>query len=400
MRSVTARARAIRYDRAAMNHPTTSSDLRTLLGDGSPDAVPDFIWYELALKALEPETPQPTRLAALRLLARVPRSWDAVLMAALTATDLPVQLACVDALTAHVGLEPDRLGAFERLGDLPAWHDAARAAWEGNWKELAEAHEAARRERALRDLADRMAALEGENQDLREAGGALQQDLAASRRAEHEALERLEALEAASTAEAARLEAEAARLAREIASIHEGQAAERIMLVRAAQAADGARRRWSIATFVAASLALGPLALLAFGRGPVMATEPPAASRPVAAAPAVDVPRAHADGWGAAVVALGAEAERLEDEDRLYPALTAWQCAAKLAKDPDEVKRATVRADALLARIGMASPERRFAKRAAVPAQAAKPRPKPPAPKPAVRAAAPDPVPAAVRAKF
>lgn len=408
MRSGTVRGRSIVYDRAAMINPTPSSDLRTLLGDGAPDAVPDFIWYELALKALEPETPPPTRLAALRLLARAPRSWDAVAMAALTTTDLVVQLAALETLAAHVGQEPERLGAFERLGELPAWHPSAHEAWGAAWREMAEAHEAARRERLLRDLNGRVAELTAEIGELHEAGAALQRELGASRKAEGEALERLEALEAASAAEAARLEAEARRARGELEAGRDAYAAERRMLVEAAREADGTRRRWQIATAVAIAAAVGPLALLAGGRAPVMATEPPA--RPAAVQAALQAGEAHRAvdrGWAAAVDALAGEAARLEAAGRLYPALTAWQCAAKLAHEPAAVKRATGHADALEARIGRAAPETRFVRKPAARKAAA---PKPPAPK-AIRPAAPkaggaaparpaDPIPADVRAKF
>lgn len=371
--------------------PRPDADLATLLGSAPlrPDAVPEFLWYDLAIEALGPDAPAAARLAALRVLARTPRAWDAVMMVALTTSDLGVQLATLDALKAHAAVDSERLEAFGRLGELPAWHSEARRTWEAYWRELAEAYEAARRERMWRELNARVAKLAVENADLLETGRAMQAELSSARQAEDEAIERAESLEACLGGETERLEAllveetlrvtaviEAERLARETAVAEEmarahamiasqvgrlevdlenermARAGERSVLVQARVEAETGVKRWRMVAGIGLFTAVGPLLALASGNSPVMATSPK--ERPAISAKAA-MPGSD-EGYRAAVDALSTKAARLEAEGKLAEARTAWQCVSAVALTADEIRAAGQRAEALRSKSGGSKP--------------------------------------------
>jgi hypothetical protein len=324
-----------------LSHPATQPD------------VPEHVWYDAAIDALGREDLPGARLAALRMLKQAPRSWDAVVVVALTAREEALQVGAVEALAAHVIADPARRPAYERLGRLQVWGESARAAWLSGWLAVSgepddgatplvtgkhvEASGATRQVEILQAERARFAqeaeASRAEAERLRSELAALRVtclDVEARLAAQVEAAGRLErGLEEAR--DAGLLEREALR--RALAE----REAELDGVAEAGWWTDRSHRRWVAVAAGGSLLAAGIIAAVVAARAPAMAVEP---SPKVLAA-------SEAEGYRKALVALAAEASKLEADGDRVAAACAWRNIAALSTDGGLTAHATQRLDEL-----------------------------------------------------
>lgn len=316
-------------------------------GEGVPTpsgaSLPESLWYDDAIEALGAEGAPASRLAALRMLARTPKSWDPVLLTALTAADEELQAAAIQTLVAVVRLEPQRLRAFERLKDLPVLKLAARQAWEAGWVTLSDAPPSTE-PLDFGQASIELAGLRQENDDLRKTGQALQVDLEASRRRIAELEQRLNHHAALDQKTQEQLESECRTKQRDIDALAQQVRSRELELDRLFSQADQVQRsrvRWMYATACSTLATLGLAALLASGRAPVFASEPPGAV----------LKASETAGYRGAMAAMASEASRLEVDGDLEASLGAWQCIARSSKDQGLAAHAAQRVAELNARI-------------------------------------------------
>ncbi|MEB3330721.1 MAG: hypothetical protein VKQ33_15960 [Candidatus Sericytochromatia bacterium] len=316
-------------------------------------AVPEHVWYDAAIDALGKEDAPGARLAALRMLRHAPRSWDAVMVVALTARDEDLQVAAVEALACQAQAEPARRAAYERLGRLHVWSEAARAAWLAGWQALAEGAEpglppaplAAEEEPSglARQLeAERLerTRLAQEAEASRQEAERLRAELAALRVTCLEVETRLAAqVEAAGRLERGLEEARAsARGEREsYRRTLEEREADLEGLTEAAWRKERLRRRWVVVAAGGSLLAAGIIAAVVAARAPALAVEP--GPKLLAAS--------EAEGYRQALVALAAEASRLEADGDRVAATCAWRNIAAISNDSGLSAHAAQRLDEL-----------------------------------------------------
>jgi hypothetical protein len=316
-------------------------------------AVPEHVWYDAAIDALGREESHGARLAALRMLKQAPRSWDAVMVVALTAREETLQVAALEALAAQVLADPGRRPAYERLGRLQIWGETARAAWLSGHQAVAgepdtsappqgptaqvEAPAAMRQVELLQTERERFAQ---EAEASRAEAERLKSELAALRVTCLEVEARL----AAQTEAAGRLE-RAVEEARN-AGVLEREALRRALaereaelegLAEAAWWTDRSRRRWVAVAAGGSLLAAGIIAAVVAARAPAMALEP---SPKVLAA-------SEAEGYRKALVALAAEASKFEADGDRVAATYAWRNIAALSTDGGLTAHATQRLEEL-----------------------------------------------------
>ena len=313
---------------------------RTNPASSADPAVPERVWYDAAIDALARDDAPEARLAALRMLRQAPRSWDAVMVVALTTRDEALQVAAVEALAAHARLEQARRTAFERLGRLQVWAEPAKRAWLDGWQALGgnagdvvAPPDSLMTPAATVHLEQQLAAALVERNKIAEEAGAsrreadqLRVELAALRVTCVEVEERLGAQVQATAAlerglQEAQRRSEAER--RELEASLEARREEFDGVAEAAWQAERTKRLWVAVAAGGSLLAAGIIAVVVAARAPALAVEP---SPKVLAA-------SEAEGFRKALVALAAEASKLEADGDRAGAVSAWQCIAAISQD-------------------------------------------------------------------
>lgn len=325
--------------------------------------APEFLWYPVAQDALASDAIA-LRRAALRLMAFAPRSWDLVLVTALTTADAELQRIAIAALATQARAVPALVEAFFTLGDLPGWLPESREVWLQARAMLtpvdpaAPAAEAAALKAQLTEaltareqLQQGLAAAEAERQhlqgqltvlnahlaSLKASGGELESALEAERRGAKDIATRLERAIAAHDAEIAGYERERGDL-------------------------EAMRRRHK--SLMVGSVAL--VALLVLVGGPVTWTLGSQLGAPaqvaMAAPPPADAALKDAEeiGYRNALAGLAEHAGKLANDGHAYPAVGAWQAYSRLALTPTEAQLGVRQSEALLARFQKGDPAKDF----------------------------------------
>ncbi|MEB3222069.1 MAG: hypothetical protein VKS61_08340 [Candidatus Sericytochromatia bacterium] len=312
--------------------------------------MPEHVWYDAAIDALARGDVPEARLAALRMLRQAPRSWDAVMVVALTTRDESLQVAAVEALAAHARVEQDRRGAYERLGRLQVWAEPARHAWLEGWQALggdagdvvasqgsppAPAATAQLEQKLEAVLLERNKVAAEADASRREAEQ-LRVELAALRVTCVDVEARLGAQVQATAAlerglQEAQRRSEAER--RELEASLEARREEFDGVADAAWQAERTKRLWVAVAAGGSLLAAGIIAVMVAARAPALAVEP---SPKVLAA-------SEEEGFRKALVALAAEASKLEADGDRAGAVSAWQCIAAISQDEGLTNHASQR---------------------------------------------------------
>ncbi|MEB3198752.1 MAG: hypothetical protein VKP62_16265 [Candidatus Sericytochromatia bacterium] len=321
------------------------------IGDRSTASVPQAVWYDDAIQALKAESPQPAKLAALRMLAKAPQSWDDVLLVALTSREEAIQVAALQTLGSQARLESRHIGSFERLRGLPVLLEAAHEAWQAAWAQLGDgpssqvqASPSLEVTQLPADISARLASLRQENEVLRSNEATLRADFDKLRGSMLALQTSLELAVQQETQKVQELESLKASLAKEreahAVALH-ARALETDSLFHASCRLDRARKRWMAGSIALSLICLGSLVVQLAGRSPALASEPQARV----------VKAAESAGYRLAVASLASEASRLELDGDLEAALGAWQCISRCAKDQGLASHAMTRVDDLTGRI-------------------------------------------------
>jgi hypothetical protein len=326
--------------------------------------APEFLWYPVAQDALASDAIV-LRRAALRLMAFAPRSWDLVLVTALTTADAELQRVAIAALATQARAVPALVEAFFTLGDLPGWLPESREVWLHARAMLTPAD-------AIGPSAAEAAALKTQLSEALSVSQQLQQGLAAAE-AERQHLQgqltvlnaHLASLKASGGELEAALESErrgakdiALRLERAIAA-HDAEIAG---YERERGDLEAMRRRHK--SLMVGSVAM--VALLVLIGGPVTWTlgsqlGAPAQVAMAAPPPAQDALKdAEEIGYRNALAGLAEHAGKLANDGHAYPAVGAWQAYSRLALTPTEAQLGVKQSEALLARFQKGDPAKDF----------------------------------------